>query len=93
MVKISFSGYLGLLLAVSIKAQDPASIFALKQKIDSVRNFIHTGPSTDLLPAEFHETALVNEYYCDRAYLKGLRLQGQILTGSSVPSRDGYLSA
>jgi len=78
MVKFSFLGILGFLLVGSIKAQDSSSVFAIKLKIDSVRNFIYTRPSTDLLPPEFNETALENEYYCDRAYLKGLKLQGQI---------------
>lgn len=78
MVKFSFLGFSGLLLVASVKGQDSSSVFSLKQKIDSVRNFIYRGPSTDLLPAEFNETALENEYYCDRAYLKGTRLQGQI---------------
>ena len=77
-MKFSFLFILGFLLANSIKAQDSSSVSAIKLKIDSVRNFIYTGPSTDLLPSEFNEAALENEYYCDRAYLKGLRLQGQI---------------
>jgi hypothetical protein len=78
MVKFSFLVILGFLLVGSIKAQDSSSVSAIKLKIDSVRNFIYTGPSTDLLPPEFNETALENEYYCDRAYLKRFKLQGQI---------------
>jgi hypothetical protein len=78
-MKFSFLVILGFLLVGSIKAQDSSSAFAVKLKIDSVRNSIYTGPSADyLLPPEFNETALENEYYCDRAYLKGLKLQGQI---------------
>jgi len=79
MMKFSFLVFLGFLFTGSIKAQDTSSIFAIKLKIDSVRNSIYTGPSADYsLPPEFNETALENEYYCDRAYLKGLKLQGQI---------------
>lgn len=79
MVKFSFLVFLGFLFTGSIKAQDSTSAFAIKLKIDSVRNSIYTGPSADyLLPPEFNETALENEYYCDRAYYKGLKLQGQI---------------
>ena len=78
MMKFSFLVILEFLLVGSIKAQDSSSVSAIKLKIDSIRNFIYTGPSTDLLPPEFNENALENEYYCDRAYLKGLKLQGQI---------------
>jgi len=79
MMKFCFLVFLGFLFTGSIKAQDTSSIFAIKLKIDSVRNSIYTGPSADYsLPTEFNETALENEYYCDRAYLKGFKLQGQI---------------
>ncbi|MBC7934194.1 MAG: hypothetical protein H7Y86_02375 [Rhizobacter sp.] len=78
MVKFSCLVLLGFLLAGSLKAQDSSSLSTIKLKIDSVRNFIYTGPSADLLPPEFNKTALENEYYCDRAYLKGIKLQGQI---------------
>jgi|GEM_PF-4978656 len=79
MMKFSFLIFLGFLFIGSIKAQDTSSIFAIKLKIDSVRNSIYTGPMADyLLPPEFNDTALENEYYCERTYLKGLKLQGQI---------------
>lgn len=67
-----------LLLTAAAAAQDSLSFSAIKVKIDSVRTFIYTGPSADLLPPEFNEAALENEYYCDRAYLNGLKLKGQI---------------
>ncbi len=77
-MKFSFLVSVGFLIVGSLKAQDSASVFAIKLKIDSVRKFVQTAPSTDLLPPEFNEPAFENEYYCDRAYLKGTKLQGQI---------------
>jgi hypothetical protein len=54
-------------LCNAVKAQHSSAV-AIKLKTDSVRNFIYTGPSSELLPAEFNAAALANEYYCDSSY-------------------------
>lgn len=62
---------LGLFFWGDLKAQDVLSASSIKSKIDSVRNFVYPGPSSDLLPVEFNSNALENEYYCDSDYYGG----------------------
>jgi hypothetical protein len=69
MVKFSFLVIIAFFFCDSVKAQNLISI-QTKSKIDSIRNFVYTGPSVDLLPAEFNSSALENEYYCDSANYK-----------------------
>lgn len=66
MVKFNFIFIIAFFFCNSAEAQNLFSI-RTKSKIDSVRNFIYTGPSVDLLPAEFNSSAMENEYYCDSA--------------------------
>lgn len=69
MVKFNFLVIITFFFCDSVEAQNLNSI-QTKSKIDSVRNFIYTGPSADLLPAEFNSSAMENEYYCDSAIYK-----------------------
>src|SRR5687768_14705444 len=69
MVKFIFSVIFAFFFCDSVEAQNLLSI-QTKSKIDSVRNFIYTGPSVDLLHAEFSSSAMENEYYCDSANYK-----------------------
>lgn len=70
-MKCSFLAIVAFILCNYAKAQNSSSVAAIKSKIDSVREFVYTGPSSDLLPAEFNTAALENEYYCDSTNYNG----------------------
>lgn len=70
-MKLKLLVIIGFFFCDYAKAQTKLSISSIKSKVDSVRNFVYTGPSSDLLPAEFNSAALENEYYCDSAYYGG----------------------
>jgi hypothetical protein len=70
-MRYKFLTIVAFLLCNFAKAQHSSSAATVKSKIDSVRKFVHTGPSSDILPAEFNAPALKNEYYCDSTNYNG----------------------